>query len=319
MEAMMKTDDTGRKTGGMARLRVTAILASLLLAASQAGGAGQRDFVSPEDAAQALVQAVKAQDRGATLSILGPDADAWISSGDPAADRASVARFAAAYDEQHRIALEGDKAVLMLGRENFPFAFPVARSSGRWRFDTEAGRNEMLARRIGANELGAIQVLQAIVDAQLEYASEDRDGDGIPAYAQKFASSPGKRDGLYWPQRNGEAQSPLGELMVRAADEGYQGSDSGPTPYHGYFYRILTGQGAHAPSGAIDYVVRGRAIGGFAVIAYPARYGNSGIMSFVVSQDAKIYQADLGPDTQEAAARIRLFDPGPGWSPAEAR
>jgi hypothetical protein len=297
-----------------------AIFASVLLATGALATAKeQSSFASPEDAVQALVQAVKANDRAATLAVLGNDASTWISSGDAAADRASIARFIAAYDARHTIRRDGDAATLTIGNDDFPFAFPLLRSDGRWRFDTAAGKEEMLARRIGANELGAIKVLQAIEDAQKEYASEDRDGDGVPAYAQKFASSPGKHDGLYWPVKPGEAMSPLGPLVAQAAGEGYQRKENGPTPYHGYYYRLLKGQGENAAPGALDYVVGGRAIGGFAVIAYPARYGNSGVMSFMVNHDGKIYQADLGPDTKARATQLSRFDPGPDWSLVQGR
>ncbi len=179
------------------------------------------------------------------------------------------------------------------------------------------GGKELLARRIGANELDTIKVLQAIVDAEREYASRDRNGDGVFTYAQKFESAPGRHDGLYWPTKVGEAQSPLGPLIARAAAEGYRKSDQGPTPYHGYQYRMLKGQGKNAESGAFDYVLRGRGIGGFAVVAYPAKYGNSGIMSFIVNQDGKVYQSDLGPDTAKKASAMQRFDPVGGWSPVK--
>jgi hypothetical protein len=306
----------GTAAGGM-RCALLAIGASVSIA-SGAGAAGtQRSFASPEEAAQVLVQAVKAHDRAAALAVLGKDASSWISSGDAEADRAAVARFVDAYDARHRLVRENGKVMLTLGADDFPFAFPIVRSGGRWHFDTAAGKTEMLARRIGENELSAIEVLRAIVDAQLEYASADRNGDGVLAYAQKFVSSPGKHDGLYWPVAPGEAPSPAGELLAKASSEGFHAGAKTPTPYHGYYYRPLTRQGKHAPSGPLDYVVGGRAIGGFAVLAYPARYGNSGIMSFIVNQDGKIYQADLGPDTQARALKTQEFDPGPPWSPVD--
>jgi hypothetical protein len=290
--------------------------------AAAAATSTQRDFASPDEAAQALVQAVKAQDRQATLTVLGKDAATWLSSGDPVADRAAIERFVAAYDAKHRLVQnedkDGAKATLLLGPDDFPFAFPIVRKGERWRFDTDAGKLEMLARRIGENELNAIKVLQAIVDAQLEYASADRNGDGVPSYAQKFVSSSGKHDGLYWPVEPGQPPSPAGELLAKASSEGFKAKGGKPTPYHGYYYRPLPRQGKHAPSGAMDYVVGGRAIGGFAVLAYPARYGNSGIMSFIVNQDGKIYQADLGPGTEAKARNMKEFDPGPGWTPVDA-
>jgi hypothetical protein len=280
---------------------------------------GEKTFATPEDAALALVQAVKSGNRAATLAVLGGDAAGWISSGDAVSDRAIRERFVAAYEAKHAIVRNGDEATLTIGNDDYPFAFPIVRSGERWRFDTEAGKEEMLARRIGENELDAIEVLQAIVDAQREYASEDRNGDGVLSYARKFASSPDKHEGLYWPTKAGERSSPLGVLVARAASEGYQKKKSVPTPYHGYYFRLLEGQGASAASGALDYVVRGRAIGGFAVVAYPAKYGNSGIMTFIVNQDGKVYQRDLGRQTEARAATMERYDPGPGWSPATGR
>lgn len=299
---------------------VSTLLSALALAVTFAHAAApaQKTYASPEDAAAALVQSVKAHDRSAVLAVLG-NASEWVSSGDKAADRAAGDRFVAAYEAKHAITRDGDTAWMTIGNDEFPFAFPIVKQGDRWRFDTAAGKDEMLARRIGENELDAIKVLQAIVDAQREYASEDRNGDGVLAYAQRFASSKGKRDGLYWPTKAGEPPSPLGDLVVRASGEGYRKSDRGPTPYHGYLYRLLKGQGKNAESGALDYVVRGRAIGGFAVVAWPAKYGNSGIMTFIVNQDGKVYQSDLGPATADKAGKMSRFDPGPGWTPAAAK
>ncbi|MFL6719207.1 MAG: DUF2950 domain-containing protein [Burkholderiaceae bacterium] len=294
------------------------LFVSVFISAGAGAATKQRDFASAEAAVEALVQAVKAQDRVGTLEVLGPDAAAWISSGDAADDRATVERFVATYNEKHEIVRNGNMATLKLGSSDFPFAFPLVLSKGRWRFDTAAGKEEMLARRIGENELSTIKVLQAIVDAQIEYASEDRDGDGVVEYAHKFVSSPGKHDGLYWEVKPGEPESPIGWLVAQAAGEGFAGNNQANnerlTPFHGYHYRMLNSQGKNAPSGALDYVVHGRAIGGFAVIAYPAQYGNSGIMTFMVNQDGKIYQADLGPETPTRAKQLQQFDPGPRWS-----
>jgi hypothetical protein len=300
------------------RYALLALLASLAIGSGVSAAGTQRNFASPEEATQALVQAIKAHDRAGVLAVLGQDAASWISSGDTAADQAAIARFVDAYDARHQLARQDGKATLTLGADDFPFAFPIVRKGERWHFDTAAGKLEMLARRIGENELSAIEVLQAIVDAQLDYASADRDGDGVLAYARKFLSSPGKHDGLYWPVEPGQPPSPAGELLARASSEGFKGKGGKPEPYHGYYYRPLDRQGAHAPSGALDYVVGGRAIGGFAVVAYPAKYGNSGIMSFIVNQDGKIYQADLGPNTQARALNMKAYDPGPGWTPVDA-
>ena len=292
--------------------------ASLVAAGTVTAAPAQKTYASPEDAVNALVQAVKTHTRAAVLAVLGQDSADWIGSGDVAADRADAEHFLAEYDAKHAIVRDGDQATLTIGSDDFPFAFPIVKSGDRWRFDTAAGKDELLARRIGENELDAIKVLQAIVDAEREYASADRNGDGVFDYALKFASSPGKRDGLYWPVKQGEPPSPLGELVVRAAGEGYK-KGKGPTPYHGYYYRMLKGQTKNAESGAVDYVVHGRAIGGFAVIAYPAKYANSGIMTFMVNQDGKVYQADLGPSTQAKASKMERFDPGKGWSPVTAK
>jgi len=296
-----------------ARLLSVLFLAGLVATAAHAAGAPQKTFTSPEDAAAALVQAVKAHDRTGTFAVLGDVAD-WISSGDAVADRATADRFVTAYEAKHAIVRDGDKATLTIGDDDFPFAFPLVKSGDAWHFDTAAGNDELLTRRIGGNELDAIKVLQAIADAEADYASEPRGRDGVVQYATKFASTPGKRDGLYWPTKEGEPPSPLGALVAEAAGEGYKTDQKSPTPYHGYFYRMLKGQGKNAESGAFDYVVRGREIAGFAVVAYPARYGNSGIMTFIINQDAKVYQADLGPGTREKASRMQRFDPGSGWS-----
>ena len=302
-----------------ARLLLAVLVSLLVVTGARAAAPAQRSFATPDDAVDALVkQAVKASDRHAMLATLG-NVDEWLSSGDATADKAAAARFVSDYDEKHTIVRNGDRATLTIGNEDFPFAFPLVQSGEQWRFDTASGKEELLARRIGGNELSSIKVLQAIVDAEQEYASADRTGDGVVAYAQRIASTPGKRDGLYWPVKAGEPQSPLGVLAAQAADEGYKQREQPPTPYHGYFYRMLKGQGTNAESGAFDYVVRGRGIAGFAVVAYPAKYGNSGIMTFIVNQDGKIYQTDLGSDTKTKAEAMQRFDPGKAWSVVDAK
>jgi len=303
---------------GCARWLLAALMGVLAVTEAWAAAPAQKLFKTPDDAVNALVQAVKAGDRNAVLASLG-DAGELLSSGDVTADQAAAARFLADYDEKHAVVRDGDKATLTLGSEEFPFAFPLMKKGEQWRFDTAAGKEELLARRIGGNELSSIKVLQAIVDAEQEYASEDRDGDGVLAYAQRIASRPGKHDGLYWPAKAGEPESPLGELAAHAAGEGYKQHEQPPTPYHGYFYRMLKGQSKNAESGAFDYVVRGRGIAGFGVVAYPAKYGNSGIMTFIVNQYGKVYQADLGPETKAKAEAMQRFDPAKGWAPVEAR
>jgi len=294
------------------------LVALLLVATGVRAASSQRSFESPQQAVEALMSTVQARDRAALIGVLGP-AESWLFSGDRNADRAAFERFVARYRAKHAVVVDGDRATLTIGEDDYPFAFPMVRSGALWRFDTEAGRDELLARRIGENELSAIKVLQAIADAQREYASQDRNRNGILEYATRIDSSPGKRDGLYWRVKAGEAPSPLGPLLARASAEGYVKDKQGPTPYHGYYFRLLPGQAESAKSGALDYTVRGRTIGGFAAVAYPAKYGNTGIMSFIINQDGTVYQKDLGPDTRATGLKLQRFDPGPGWSPVAAR
>ena len=296
----------------MKNILIALLLVTFTVSASAATPA-QQTFATPEDAATALVQAAKSGDTAAIRTVLG-NAPGSLSSGDAVADRALRESFVTAYEAKHAVAKEGDVAKLTIGNDDFPFAFPIVKSGDRWRFDTDAGKTELLARRIGENEIDAINVLKAIVDAQQQYASADRNGDGVYEYARKFVSGPGRHDGLYWVTKSGEPPSPLGNLIGKAAGEGYKASKDSPTPYHGYYYRMLTGQGKDAPGGAIDYVVHGRTIGGFAVIAWPAKYASSGIMSFMVNQDGKVYQADLGANTAARAATIKRFNPDKNWS-----
>ena len=312
----MRVDRWNKSTAARncAHVALVLLMTVMIATGARAAAPGDNTYASPEDAVNALVQALKAHDRAATLAVLG-NVGEWISSGDKVADRATGDRFVAAYETKHAITREGDIAKLVIGNDDFPFAFPIVKTGERWHFDTEAGKDEMLARRIGENELDAVKVLQAIVDAQREYSSKDRNGDGVLDYAQKFASSPGKHDGLYWPAKAGEPASPLGALVARAAGQGYAKGETGPRPFHGYYYRMLKGQGKNAESGAVDYVVKGRAIGGFAVVAYPAKYGNSGIMTFIVNQDGKVYQKDLGPKSAEHAGKMQRYDPDKTWTP----
>jgi hypothetical protein len=250
--------------------------------------------------------------------MLGQDAASFVSSGDKVADRASFKQFVDAYDARYVINRDQDRATLAIGKDGFPFSFPIVKTGERWRFDTAAGKEEMLARRIGKNELSAIEVLRAIADAQIEYASEDRNGNGSLEYAQRIASTPGKRDGLYWRAKPGQPESPLGSLVASATGQGY-GNDKGPQPYHGYFFKPLTGQGPDAPTGKRDYVVRGRAIGGYGVVAWPAKYGNSGVMTFIINHEGIVYEQDLGPDTATEVASMTRFNPGKGWTKVPGR
>jgi len=283
-----------------------------------AAKAKQQTYASPEDAAQALYAAVKSDDVKSIYQVLGPGSAKLVYTGDPVADHQMRDRFVAAYDKALKIEKDGDaKALLLIGEHEFPFPFPLIKSSSGWRFDARAGADEIVNRRIGENELFAIKFCLAYGDAQREYAEFDRDGDGLLEYAQKFKSSEGKRDGLFWPTAEGEPPAPLGPLAAQAKREGYSKSDDKPIPYHGYFYRILTGQGKDAPGGAYDYLVKGNMIGGYALIAYPAKWGVSGVMSFMCSHDGVVYQKNLGAESATVANKIKLFNPGADWSKAE--
>jgi hypothetical protein len=295
--------------------RIICAVALMVLAPMALAAAAQKSFVSPEAGITALVEAVKSDDQPVLLALLGPHGGKLISSGDAVADRQSREAFVKAYGEANKLVLAGDQhATLVIGKDEWPMPIPLVKSKDGWRFDTRQGEKEILTRRIGRNELAAIKVCLAIVDAEREYAALDLDGDGIPEYAPKFVSAPGKRDGLYWPTKADERLSPLGPLLAAATKEGYTGSDSRPfAPYHGYFYRILARQGKDAPGGAYDYFVKGKMIGGLAVIAYPARYEASGVMSFIVNHDGVVYEKDLGKNTAALASKITIYNPDASW------
>jgi hypothetical protein len=269
---------------------------------------------------KALIDAVKANDTKELLAILGPEGKDIISSGDEVADKETRERVAQKYEQKNKLVWEGDKKVILdIGTDDWPMPIPVVKKGDTWGFDTKAGKEEILSRRIGRNELDVIQVCLAYVDAQREYALKDRDGDGIRKYAQRFGSEKGKKNGLYWEAKEGEEQSPLGPLAAEAVKEGYILKKAGgnPTPYHGYYYKIITAQGKNAPGGAYDYLVKGKMIGGFAMVAYPAAYGNSGVMTFMVNQDGVVYQKDLGKDTEKIASVMKKFDPDKTWEKAQ--
>lgn len=274
-------------------------------------------FASPEEAVQALATAVRADDVRKLRGIFGSEGDEVLSSGDEVADRQVRQKFLTLYDEKHAIVDEGDGKTLVLGKLDWPFPIPLVKEQDKWFFDCDAGKEEILNRRIGRNELSTIQVCRAIGDAQNEYALLDPNNDGVHEYAQKFMSTKGKKDGLYWPAAEGEKPSPLGELVVEATGEGYVAKEGRPIPYHGYYYRILKEQGPHAPNGALNYVVNGKMMLGFAVLAYPADYDNSGIMTFIMGPDGVVYQKDLGEQTEKIASQMKVFDPGEGWKKVE--
>src|SRR5229473_2313016 len=282
--------------------------AATVIFASVSVASAQQSFKSPEDAVGALVSATRDNWPKGVVDVLGRDGLDIVSSGDKVADETMRQKFLAAYEARHQVTKEGDdKAVMIIGTEDFPFPIPLTRKGAAWQFDTAAGRLEILYRRIGRNELSAIQASLAYVDAQNEYAEKDRTGAGAATYAQRIVSRPGKKDGLYWPAAEGDDASPLGELVAHATTEGYAiGGDR--IPFHGYYFKILTSQGPMAAGGAVDYVVRGKMIGGFALVAYPAEYGNSGVMTFIVNYNGTVFQKDLGERTAKLAERMTSFN-----------
>ena len=300
----------------MNRTLVSLTIAGLLCTVACVASA-QQAFKTPDEAASALASAAKTGDRKAIVTVLGPDGEDIVSSGDEVADAETRQKFVAAYDAKHQITMEGDnKAIMVIGQEDFPLPIPLVRKEGMWRFDTAVGREEILARRIGKDELDAIQASLAYVDAQNDYAEKDRTGAGVGVYAQRIISQPGKKDGLYWPTAQGEEASPLGEFIAEATAQGYR-VGGGRTPYHGYYYKILTKQGAAAAGGELEYIVKDKMIGGFALVAYPAEYMNSGVMTFIVNHAGTVFQKDLGPDTAKLAERMSAFNPDKTWQKVE--
>lgn len=277
--------------------------------------AKQKGFASAEEAVKAWITAIKADNDKEVLAIFGPEAKELVFSGDPVRDKQRRKMFISAYDQKNSLAKDGEKMVLNVGENDWPFPIPLVKKGDQWFFDTTAGKEEILNRQIGKNELDTIQTMLAIVDAQREYAMTDHDGDGLIEYAEKGWSDPGKKNGLYWETKEGEEPSPLGEMVVKARAEGYskKGSTSNPVALHGYYYRLLNKQGKNAPGGAYDYIEKGNQIGGFAVIAFPAKYGVSGVMTFVVNHDGVVYQKDLGKNTEKTAKAVKKFDPDKTW------
>jgi len=282
-----------------------------------APGAGQTTFASDDDAAKTMISAAEAQDHDQVHQILGP---AWkeLVSGDKVEDANAFKEFAAHAAEHTRLAKkDATTTVLYIGNDDWPFPIPIVQGSdGKWFFDTEAGKAEILARRIGANELGTIEVCRAYVRAQRQYARKDRDGSDVLKYAQRIVSTPGKMDGLYWPIQSGQEPSPFGPLIAQAEMEGYEVPPPANThpPYHGYHFCILKEQGASAPGGAYDYVINGNMVAGFALVAFPDEYGSSGIMTFIVNQRGKVYQKDLGTDTTQLARHMTAYNPDDTWT-----
>jgi hypothetical protein len=299
---------------------VAAMLTFLLSAGPCLAQQGnEKTFASPGDAVLALYNALKSNDSQALASIFGSNSSDILHTGDDVADKNMAANFIRRYEQMHRVVIEPDQtATLYLGAENWPLPISIVKNSnGAWYFDTEAGKQEILYRRVGTNENDAIDILHSLVDAQREYASQPRDGDKTKQYALKFMSDEGKQNGLYWKTSENEAPSPIGPAVVSAAAEGYSFQQSKQTPFHGYYFRILTKQGSAAKGGARDYIVDGKLTRGFAFVAYPATYRNSGVMTFIVNQDGVVYQNDLGPDTAKIAAAMTEYNPDKTWSAAD--
>lgn len=300
-----------------------AFLAPVLLAAQQSAakkapasvGPGAKTFGTPQQAADALVDAAEKFDEGALKQIFGPGGDDIFLSGESPQDRQRASDFAAAARQKKSVSMDpktGNRAFLLVGNEDWPFPVPIVKLGEKWYFDAKAGRQELLYRRIGSNELDAIEICHGYVESQHEYALQKREGYDVNQYAQRIVSTPGKQDGLAWQNPDGSWGGPIGEKIARAIEQGYT---SGAEPYHGYFFKILKGQGPAAPLGEIDYVVKGVMIGGFALVAAPAEYGVTGVKSFIVSQDGVVYEKDLGPSTLEQFIKIERFNPDRTWKP----
>lgn len=306
----MKTETLRLLISRSVRLSLTAAAAVLL---GSAPLQAQKAFDSPQQAADALVAAAAAGDNSALMTIFGPDGKDLVTSGDPVEDKNRLAKFNELAKQKLHVATDPKKpktATIEVGSDDWPFPIPVVQSGGKWRYDVKAGRKEILARRIGSNELETINLLRGYVEAQEEYASAARDGNRRPQYAEKWISSPGRQDGLSWKNPDGTPGGPIGDVVAKALAAGYS---SKAEPFHGYYLRTLTKQGPNARLGERDYVVGGRMIGGFAAIAWPANYGVTGIMTFMVNNDGVVYQKDLGPDTAKIAPAIDSFDPDKTW------
>lgn len=301
-------------------LRLAPVALAALLAAC--ASTPPQSWPSPDAAAKALADAARANSHEKLQALFGEDAADLVGSGDEVDDANTRARFVELYDSKHKLVIDpqGASASLEIGPDGWPFPVPLVKDlRGRWAFDPEAGAQEIIDRRVGRNELSTIETCRAICDAQREYAAMALEGKVAGEYAQRFLSSEaGKRDGLFWPSKDGAPESPLGELVAQAQEEGYSRAEHGePQPFHGYFYRMLTAQGPNAPGGEASYLADGRMTRGFALIAYPAEYGSSGVMSFLVCSNGIVYEADLGDDTDDIARDMEAYDPGEIWMPCE--
>jgi Protein of unknown function (DUF2950) len=283
-------------------------------ASSATAAPTQKVFATPKDAADAFVSAVSSYDVAALADILGPHGEDLTSSEDPVRDKSIASEFSAKAHEKYSVIIDpqnANRATLTVGSDDWPLPIPIVRQNGKWFFDTKAGRQEMLYRRIGANELDAIEICRGYVDAQQEYAMQKHDGSEVNQYAQRIISTPGKHDGLAWRNPDGSLGGPIAEGIAAALQEGYTDRSK---PYHGYFFKILKGQGPHAPLGRMDFVVEGAMIGGFALAAAPAEYRVTGVKTFIVGYDGVVYQKDLGPDTLKIFQKMELYDPDSTWN-----
>lgn len=300
---------------------VLGAVASLVIgSAAGVAAAGQRTFASLDDAVTALVEVARSGDRAALRTLFGPKTDEAFVSGDPIADREAADRFVERAAERKHLEWVGDDfAVLSVGNDDWPFAIPLMKGARGWMFETEVGMTELKNRRVGRNELDTIQTCQEYVSAQREYARRRAADGGVAEYAQRLRSTPGKRDGLYWEAPEGEDESPIGPFFADASAGGYhlERSRSAPEPFHGYIYKALTAAGPNAPGGARSYIKEGKMTGGFALLAYPVRYGDSGVMTFQVNEQGIVFQKDLGPRTAEIAAKITAYDPNESWDPTD--
>ena len=302
-----------RRPALLACVATVVLFISALAPGSRAAEGQQKNFRSPDEAVQALVAAAKADDLTTMRDILGPGSKELISSGDSVADNAERDKFVASYEQKHSLETKtAHTMILHIGADDWSLPIPIVKKGNGWCFDIGKGKKEILNRRIGRNELQIIEVINAYVDAQHEYASKDCRGGGKVEFAQRFISTPGSRDGLYWEAKEGEQQSPLGPLIARAAQEGYR-TEGNLSPFHGYYFKVLKGQGKHAGGGTYNYVIKDKMILGFALAAYPAEYGNSGVMTFLVNQEGIIYEKNLGKNTRRLAEAITAYNPDRSW------
>ncbi len=317
MKSFLQTCSAFKQLVYCGSIRLAASATLLYFAFSLSAAESIKTFATPEEATSALISAINSKNSDALHALFGP-AGTNLENPDRVQSTNELATFAEAYNQAHRLTLLNEtRYVLEVGADYWPFPIPIVKKENRWFFDTDVGKDELLSRRIGENELATLEIMRTYADAQREYASKDRDGDEVLEYAQRLASSPGKTDGLYWPtELNGEA-SPLGPLVADAQTEGYFKTpalaDGPPTPFHGYLFKILIRQSAHAPGGKFDYIINGNMILGFALVAWPAEYASSGVMTFIVNQQGRVYQKNLGAKTSSIVKQMRAYDPDPSW------